>query len=417
MFISKTNENHFQFAQYGCYEQDLIKVYKLEPAPFMVYLMLKDRLSLSIKNEDAYHDSKGYFVKFSQTTLGKAVNMTPKTVAKWMNHLKDKGLIDFDQDKTGKSYKIRIVAYEYKYKRQVKTYDEECFDLSKAIKDLTAQKQALLDEKIALMDEINKLKEQVELQKRCLEKAEKITGDINNTNDNITDVYVSTCVKNTGETPVIFTDELSNAITTNLKTSINQSILKGLENIIRDTIRQELNSKHDGLIDISTPISNASTSPTPAATRPMQENHELIAKYYRDLMGYHDLIAVSNETKRKLIDTFFENIMDMHFSKNGISVKGNDIDMERVRAVLARMSHYQMDDVIEEYSKLTIKINDHNSYIKSMIYSSILSFDAKTLNNVQHDEYQYAKSLAEHPQSKQTERNMSQWPLFEKCDY
>lgn len=388
MFITSTNENHFQFAQYGYYEYDLIKEYKLEPAPFMIYLVLKDRLSLSIKNKKAYHDHKGYFINYSQTSLGSNVQMTPKTVAKWMNHLKEKGLIDFDHDKVGKSYKIRIVAYDIKHKRKTKTYNEECFDLDKAVKELTAEKNALMDEKIALMDEVNKLNKQIELKKRCLNNAENNTGVINNSNNNITDVPMSTSVKNTEDTPVISTDELTSAITSILKTSIYPSILKGLENTIKDTISQELKLKHDGLMDKSTPVES----------KPLSEQYDFVSKYYRDTMSYYDLLVDRDSTFCRIADTFFDNIMDMHFSSH-IVVKGVEVSRDRVRAVLSRMSYFQMEDVINEYKNLTIKVKDHNTYIKSMIYNSILSFDAKNHNDYKHGEAEYYKKLAEQSQS------------------
>lgn len=402
MFISKTNENHFQLAQYGCpYEIDLIKVHKLESAPFMIYLMLKNKLSLSMKNGEKYHDNKGYFINYSQTSLGVDVHMTPKTVAKWMNHLKDKGLIDYDHDIKGKSYRIRIVAYEIQYTRKIKPYDSEYFDLDKAIKDLTAEKQALMDEKIALMDEINKLKKQIELQKRCLSHAEKITDD----NNNITGVPMSTLENITDATPVNFTDELSIAIISNLKTSFIPSILKDIENTIKSSISQELNLKHDRKNELHTSVSNS-----PEVQEPIQEQYHFVSEYYRDLMGYYDLIMGADDKTCRIIDTFFENIMDMHFSTN-FKFKGSEISRDRVRAVLGRMSYFQMDALIKKYMELTVKIGDHNSYIKSLIYDHILKFDAETHNDFMHGEHEYHKKNAEKSQSqdKQPQRNANFW--------
>lgn len=86
-------------------------VNKITMQEAVVYAFMRYRLQLSMGKEK-YHDEDGYFIYFSLKELAETFKVTERAVQKWLNKMRDHGLISTKRQGLGKPQKIYINLIE-----------------------------------------------------------------------------------------------------------------------------------------------------------------------------------------------------------------------------------------------------------------------------------------------------------------
>lgn len=189
--------------------------------------------------------------------------------------------------------------------------------------------------------------------------------------------------------------------TQNECTNSNSFKINNINNNNLSINKQNKKNKNDGSID-----SKQKTPFMKDTTLELQELKSML----EDQINFLDLKEVHRDNA-DLIDDIEALIIDMWYSDT-VKIKNDFKQQSIVRANLAKLTYYHIQELLERFSKLDIEIKNAGAYLKSMIYTIAIDNNLAITNAVQHlllkdkaksievDDNDYASELEERIESK-----------------
>ena len=123
----------------------------------------------------------------------------------------------------------------------------------------------------------------------------------------------------------------------------------------------------------------------------LELQRERVRAYYYDNL---DMAYLQSEHPHEtLFEDVFNIVLEMHMSEK-TRINGEEKDRETIRAILARLNHTHIEDIVNTYRSRTVYVEFPRSYLKTLIYDSAMTLSAKTANRVMHDSCNTPKELA-----------------------
>ena len=130
-------------------------------------------------------------------------------------------------------------------------------------------------------------------------------------------------------------------------------------------------------------IINKKESQSIGTTTDRQTDFDRTKVFFEDKLCFDDL-KVSHEFDKKLIEEIELNILEMYFN-DYTTIKGARKPREIVRSALMKHTYWHIEELLNKYKNLTMKITNPKAYMQTMIYNIAFESDLAVTNQVQHD--------------------------------
>lgn len=297
----------------------------INPIDKLVYASLRNRLNFSIQNNQ--YDEKGYFLFYTQKKLANELGVTPRTISTVFERLKEANLIDYFEE--GNCNKIYICEYDVEAKYLLPKKEKEI--PSKPVQEPNfSAPETPLSFYANLYDE-----------------------NFSHEEESYSEIISCYSEKNVsyGESFACQDETFSS----------NNNIYNNTNNYNK-SIYQSSNTNN--FID--------------------SEEMERVKEFYYDLLDMYHL--KDQYPHEPLLDEIFWTVIDMHFSEYTVINKQSK-PRELIRNVLGKLTHMNIEDVMVTYRNQTINIEFPHSYLKTMIYNSAMTLQAKSRNRMMYDSY------------------------------
>lgn len=311
---------------------EILENKSIKPVDKLVYILLRNKLGMSI--EHGYYDEQGYYIFYTQDKLGKEVGVTTRTIINSFQRLKEAKLIEYTED--GKANKIYLCEY------------------SVDSKHLLPKK-----EKIVQHPAQEPIFSTIEPPLSCY-------AELYGESFSPVEQYDSEIISCYSEKNVLYSESFSS-------NSESFSHYNNMYNTNYNNPNKNYNNSNNNSFYHSNNTNNT-----------LDQQRERVKAYYYDNL---DMAYLQNEHPHEpLIEDIFNIILEMHMSEK-TRVNGEEKDRETIRAVLARLNHTHIEDVVNTFRSRTVFVEFPRSYIKTLIYDSAITLSAKTANRVMHDSY------------------------------